>query len=104
MSKPLFIPIISFIFFYSNIFSQSCRDASVELSADVQNNPPRIVLNWTANDSATAYFVYRKPKAASLWGPLIATLPGTATQYIDTTVSLAVSYEYQIIRQANAFV
>ncbi|HUR31856.1 MAG TPA: T9SS type A sorting domain-containing protein [Saprospiraceae bacterium] len=85
------------------IHSQSCRDVSVELSADVQTSPPRITLNWIANDSTTGYFINRKLKTANGWGQVIATLDGSETQFIDTTVMIGVSYEYRVVRQANAF-
>ncbi len=100
--------ILALIFFVivltESVFTQSCRDASVELSAEVQSNPPRITLNWVANDSATAHFVYRKLKTGNTWGALVTTLAGSDTQFIDSTVSEGISYEYRVVRQANAFV
>src|SRR5688500_1812411 len=84
-------------------FSQSNKDVSVELSAVVQKNPARITLNWVANDSATAHIVYRKLKTCNSWGAVIANLPGAATQFIDSTINVGISYEYRVVRQANAF-
>lgn len=83
--------------------SQSCRDASVELSAVVQPDPPVITINWVPNDSATRHFVYRKLKNSSSWGSVVANLPGNATSYTDTTVQKGISYEYRVFRQANNF-
>lgn len=85
------------------LFGQSCQDASVELSAVVQANPPRITLNWVANGSATQHYVYRKLKTGTSWGAVIGSLPGSATQFIDSTVSVGVSYEYRVSRQADTY-
>src|SRR5262245_28313196 len=91
--------LLSFIFFTpSNVSAQTCQDASVELSAVVQANPPRITLNWKPNAGATQYTVMRKLKTGLSCGSIIATLDGTATQYIDSTVSVGTSYEYRISR------
>lgn len=84
-------------------YAQSCQDASVELSAVVQANPPRITLNWIPNGSATQHFVYRKLKTGTSWGSVIGTLPGSATQFVDSTVSVGVSYEYRVLRQADTY-
>jgi PKD repeat protein len=83
--------------------SQTCQDASVELSALVQNSPPQITLNWTANANATGYALYRKLKTATTWGAMVTSLPGTATSYTDNTVSIGVSYEYKLQRTAANF-
>lgn len=100
--KLLLLPL--FIFVCSNTgVAQSCQDASVELSAIVQNSPARITLNWVVSATATQHRVYRKLKTAASWGPIVATLPGTATQYIDSTVSVGVSYEYKIMRTGPGY-
>src|SRR6187551_1598132 len=100
--KLLFLPIFIFLFI-GNTFSQTCQDASVELSAIVQSSPAKITLNWVANATATQHIVYRKLKAATAWGPSVATLAGTATQYIDSTVSVGVSYEYKVARSGPGY-
>lgn len=84
----------------SIMHAQSCQDASVEVSASVQANPPRITLNWLANAGATQYQVNRKLKTGTSWGAVIGSFDGTATQFIDSTVNAGVSYEYRITRQA----
>jgi hypothetical protein len=100
--KLLFLPVFIFLF-TDNIVAQSCQDASVELSAVVQNSPARITLNWVVSATATQHRVYRKLKTATIWGPIVANLPGTATQYIDSTVSVGVSYEYKIMRTGPGY-
>ncbi|HZV70797.1 MAG TPA: T9SS type A sorting domain-containing protein [Saprospiraceae bacterium] len=100
----LFIPFFLFCFFpFSAIFSQTCQDASVELSAVVQSTPARITLTWRLNANAMQHFIYRKFKAASTWGAVVATLPGTATEFVDSTVVKGISYEYQVFRSATGY-
>src|SRR5687767_478191 len=79
-------------------YAQTCKDASVELSAVVQVSPPQITLNWVSSPGATQHTIYRKLKTAVSWGTAIATLGGTATQYADNAVSAGVSYDYKIQR------
>ncbi len=87
----------------STLFSQTCQDASVELSATVQASPPRITLSWTPNAGATQHFVYRKLKAGTSWGAVISTLPGSATEFTDSTVVKGISYEYQVLRSSATY-
>jgi hypothetical protein len=85
------------------VYAQICQDASVELTAIVQADPPVITLTWRPNANATQHIVYRKLKTATSWGAVIGNLPGDATQFVDTTVSLRTNYEYRVLRQAAAF-
>ena len=85
------------------MYAQICQDASVELTAIVQADPPVITLTWRPNANATQHFVYRKLKHQAVWGSVIATLPGDATQYVDTEVEAGTEYEYRVLRQADAF-
>ncbi len=100
--KLLFISILFFLFAEKS-FSQTCQDVSVELSAVVQNSPARITLNWVANATATQHKIYRKLKTSGAWGVAVATLAGTATQYIDSTVAVGISYEYKVYRVGPNF-
>ena len=87
----------------SALFSQSCQDASVELSAEVQANPPRITLQWRASASASQHFVYRKLKSGSSWGSVVGSFDGAATEFVDSTVNVGDSYEYRVFRQASNY-
>ena len=58
---------------------------------------------WRPNATATQHFVYRKLKNATNWGSVIGTLPGDATQFVDSTVSKSISYEYRVLRQAALY-
>lgn len=98
----LFLPVF-IVLFSGNNYSQTCQDASVELSAVVQATPPQIGLNWVASTTTTEYIVYRKLKTGTTWDAPIATLTGTETQYIDSTVAVGVSYEYKVSRTGTNY-
>ncbi|HRY31556.1 MAG TPA: PKD domain-containing protein [Bacteroidales bacterium] len=83
--------------------AQTCRDVSVELSATVQANPPRITLNWVNNAGATQYQVFRKLKHEQYWTGPLASLAGNINQYTDQTVSAGIAYEYRLIRSASNY-
>ena len=74
---------------------------SVQVSANVKASPAQITLSWPQDSISTPknYVVYRRATGASSWGTG-ATLPGSATTYVDKNVSTGVPYEYQIVKQA----
>ena len=74
------------------------HDRSVRARAVVSTNPPSITLIWLPHSNTTGFTVQRKLEGASSWGSVIASLPGTATQYVDNAVQAGVSYEYRIVR------
>ncbi|MES2679283.1 MAG: T9SS type A sorting domain-containing protein [Bacteroidota bacterium] len=92
-----------FCFYYFVALSQTPKDCSVELWANVQANPPSITLNWLGNATTTNYSVARKPKSSNMWTLLAASLPGTTTQYVDNTVAAATLYDYRIIRAGSNY-
>ncbi len=79
--------------------AETVGDRSVQLTAAVQNSPPRISLSWQPDANATGYTVYRKLRDASSWG-VGAALPATATNHIDTTVSVGSAFEYRVVKTA----
>src|SRR5688572_2973929 len=95
------IPLVAILLSCFSIRSQSSADAAVQLSVSLQSGPAQITLHWPAVHS-TQYQVHRKLKTSGTWGPLLATLPGTATQYADT-VTAGISYEYRVIRTGSGF-
>ena len=103
MRKTLLLFPVFFVLFTTGNYSQTCRDASVELIAAVQSSPPRIVLNWVGSTSTTNYMIYRKLKTGTAWGTEVATLAGTEAQYIDSTVEAGVSYEYKVTRTGTNY-
>ncbi len=97
-----FLPILLVILFISqSIFAQQPqpRERAVEVSATTQTNPPRINLQWTADNGATEYVIHRKSLNATSWGNPIATLSGSATSYSDNNVQVGVGYEYAIFKE-----
>jgi hypothetical protein len=87
----------------SNAIAQADAAFSVQVQATVQVSPPQITLAWDPDpNTATGYTIYRKSKTATSWGNPIATLPGSALSYTDASVSVGSTYEYQVVKQANA--
>jgi hypothetical protein len=76
------------------------KDYSVPANARVQTSPPSIELVWPAHASATEYIVSRKPLEGASWQQM-GTLPGDATNFIDTGVLIGSAYEYQLVKQTS---
>ena len=89
--------------FASSASAQVAADYAVQVTATVQTAPAQIALSWGSYSGATQYLVYRKAWTATTWGTAIATLPGSATGFTDTNVTVGTSYEYQVTRQASVF-
>lgn len=87
----------------SYTYGQTPKDVTVELSARVELSPLSIHLSWPSNSLTNQYQVYRKLKTGTSWGPMIATLSGSETQYMDTLIMEGVSYEYRVIRSGQGF-
>ncbi|MCX6903132.1 MAG: fibronectin type III domain-containing protein [Verrucomicrobia bacterium] len=81
------------------------NDIAVQVSAVAQAVPAQITLQWPNSPSANivydSYAIYRKAASDSSWGAVRATLPGTATNFVDTNVSVGAAYEYQVIRNGS---
>ncbi|MEO7299317.1 MAG: hypothetical protein ABI042_12165 [Verrucomicrobiota bacterium] len=73
---------------------------SVQVSANVQVSPPLINLVWPPDPNATSYTISRKTKQATSWNS-VATLPGTATGYADTSVTVGSAFEYKIFKTTS---
>ena len=104
--RPFFLFCLSCIFCilpFTSIFPQTCQNASVELSAVVESDPPRIILSWAPYGSATQHFIYRKLKNASSWGAVIESFSGEESQFVDSTVQKGISYEYHVLRDGGHF-
>jgi hypothetical protein len=76
--------------------AQVPQDFAVQVSGSVTKTPPTIILSWPANSQATSFVVHRKSWSASSWGSPVISLPGSATGYSDTAVSVGASYEYRV--------
>lgn len=76
---------------------------SVQVHARVQASPPRITLEWPADQvPATAISVWRKAPEEKFWGNRVS-LPAHATSYVDENVSVGGVYEYQIEKETAQF-
>lgn len=83
---------------WSGLAQTVSHDRSVRAWATVQASPARITLDWLGHSNVTGYTVFRKLKGGTSWGSAIATLGGSALQYIDNNVAVNTSYEYKITR------
>jgi hypothetical protein len=71
-------------------------DYAVLLAAVPQKSPPAIKLVWVADPTATEYTVFRKTRDETDFGKPLATLPGTATNWTDTNVTVGSTFEYRV--------
>lgn len=85
-------------------FSQMPKDLAVQLSAQVNENPSEIKLQWP-NTNANSIKIYRKisTDSKSFLTP-IANLPGSSTQYADNNVELGLAYEYRVEKEYSNYV
>lgn len=86
--------------FSSSALTIPPRLYTVEVSANIQRSPATIHLRWPADSYAVSYSVSRKAPGSTTW-TLIANLPGTATEFIDSAISLGAAYEYGILKQTS---
>jgi hypothetical protein len=81
----------------SFLAAQVPQDFAVEVSGTVSRTPvPTVTLAWPPNPQATGFTVHRKSWKTTTWGASIVSLPGSATGYDDTNVSVGVKYEYRV--------
>ncbi len=100
MNKLFTLFFISFSFFVN---AQNAEDYAVVLSAQIQENPPQITLNWRTDSLATSIAVFRKLKSSNSWGGALTTLGGTSNQFVDNNVAIEISYEYRLVKTRNTF-
>lgn len=72
-------------------------DYSVLTEATVSNGPSTITVSWQYDLNALSYSIDRKLPTDPSWTNL-ATLPATALNYADNSVSNGVSYEYRVTK------
>jgi hypothetical protein len=71
------------------------RMQAVELSATIQESPPRITINWPARNDATGYRLAKKANGS--W-QVAANLAANATSWSDGNVAVGQRYEYWITK------
>jgi len=78
-------------------YGQGTEDMAVEVSATAQVTPPKITLHWKPIVyGSPSYSIFRKAKAATSWGGLMATVPAGDSVYADATVIADSAYEYMV--------
>jgi hypothetical protein len=82
--------------------SASVSDYAVRLSSTVRTNPPSIALAWPTDPHARGYTVCRKLRDATGWSAGVS-LGASATNYLDSNVSMGGAYEYWVAKDANTY-
>ncbi|HMS65450.1 MAG TPA: fibronectin type III domain-containing protein [Ignavibacteria bacterium] len=85
--------------------AQTSEDFAVELSAKVQEIPPKITLSWkNITFGSPVYYIYKKAKTATSWGEVLGSLPAGSTDYVDSDVQKGFAYEYKIEARGSSFI
>lgn len=92
--------ILFFLLLPAVSMAQPSKDYAVLITAEVQESPPAITLNWSLENNGI-YFVYKKMKEDKFFGSSFETLPANATTYTDSSVEVGKSYEYYIKRNGS---
>src|SRR5438874_1344504 len=72
------------------------------LSAVVSEIPaPAIRLIFPTDSKASKYVISRKVLTTNSWGNPIATLSGSATEFIDTNTTIGAAYEYRVVKNLS---
>ena len=79
------------------IVAQTTEDYTIQITAVAQTSPPKVTFSFPLDTATSFYYVFRKTETSQNWGPIIATLPGNATQWSDTNLFLGDAYEYEFI-------
>ena len=101
MKRPLLIAVLSLLMVSAH--AQPAADYAVRVSAEVQTSPATITLRWVQDANATSHSIYRKLVTGTSWGSAMSTLPGSASNFVDTTVVLGESYEYRVVKSAGSY-
>src|ERR1043166_816929 len=97
------------LFFRFFVVRAVARDSTweyaVRANATVQVSPPKITLTWAQDTVAPplSYDVSRKALTDTSWGTATV-LSGSTTTFIDTSVSVGTTYEYQIHKTCSGYV
>ncbi len=106
LSLKLLAPLFAFFCLGSlPLCAQNIFDArqSVILQASIQENPARISLNWVLDTANGGYTIWRKAKNETTWGDSLAILGPASTSWVDTTITVGIGYEYQVLKSLPAF-
>jgi len=78
------------------------QDASVRVSAEVQESPPQIQLNWPAMSGPGVVSRRLLGQTGDTWTELVTNLNAAVTSYADTNVVPGITYEYWVQKSAGA--
>ena len=81
------------------LYAQGPLERSVQVSAEVQNDPPAIHFTWAWDWSGPSYSIHRRLPNESDWGEPVVTLPWQATEWTDTDIESGVAYEYAFFKR-----
>ena len=71
--------------------------APTNLTATAAASPASVSLSWTDNASnATSYTVERSDGTTGDWTVIASGLAGTATSYVDNSVTAGATYSYEV--------
>ena len=96
--------VVSVLLFACGVLADSTWEYAVQVSATVDASAAKVTLSWPQDTFGIpgSYTVSRKTAEASSWGAGVV-LPGTATSYVDTSVTPGAIYEYQVVKAANGY-
>lgn len=95
--RRLLIALACLPLFASDAYALISRDYAIEITATVQESPPRIILNWRATGDGLQFRVWRKLKHETAWN-LLGTFSSSTTSYTDPNVPIGTAYEYAVTK------
>lgn len=70
--------------------------------AEADTSKAQLTLKWKKSTNDSSFTIFRKLKSDRTWPFLpMASLPSTASQYLDSTIVIGSAYEYRIRRKAG---
>jgi hypothetical protein len=103
LTTPLMNKLIVFLLLIPGLlFGQAAKNYAVLLTAQVEKSPPSITIKWD-NASSMSYLIHRKLKSENNFTKVLATLSGSDSMFVDTTVNVGESYEYRVRKQGSTY-
>ncbi len=98
-----FVKLLSLSLLIFSFFSASSQnwalERTVQLRAEVQENPAQIKLFWEPSNYALYHRIFKRELGSNNWGNAIASLSSTDSSYTDTDIEVNKAYEYLISRE-----
>lgn len=93
---------LSLVLFSCGGNGQSLSESrAVKVTASIVPGQAGMTLQWPAVPGASSYSVQRRIMGATTWGAAMATLPASATSYMDVSAAEGVAYEYKVSRTGS---